>query len=331
VIESSFDPAAIDVSGDITLIVAHRSGRNLKGHRVAMHTDVENELRKICAATLSFLGERKPVRYASDLAFDGDNEYLLVPGGKLLAHRRKPRHGRQPLPQPGQEAPVIEVDPAARVLLAQASSLPELAASDLAKQSLLLYAAVIGNDPEDRIAFLDKWNPYKAGLSGNLVTLFGDRLRRLEGPLLVFERTFDMVVSPNAIAVLDARAFEAIFRDIDAMTERIPAWSDAAIGALPIDDASAERIRILSLRSSRVAGQLRDLYERGAFSSPFKVADLRRELKAQDLDPDRLLTQGRLTLEEDDIPVVLKLLDEKLYKGWRTGTPWDVATRSPRT
>ena len=328
--ESRFDPAGIDVSGDITLIVAHRSGRNLKGNRVAMHTDVETELRKICVATLKFLGERKAVRYSSDLAFDGESQYLLVPGGKLHAHRRKPRHGRQPLPQSGQEAPVIEVDPAARVLLSQASSLPELAASDLAKQSLLLYAAVIGNDPEDRIAFLDKWNPYKAGLSGNLVTLFGDRLRRLDGPLLVFERTFDMVVLPDAIAVLDARAFEAVFRDIDAMAARIPAWSDAAIGALPIDDASAERIRILSLRSSRVAGQLRDLYERGAFSTPFKVMDLRRELKAQDLDPDRLLVQGRLTLEEDEIPVVLKLLDEKLYKGWRTGTPWDVATRSPR-
>ncbi len=300
--KSSFDPAAIDVSGDITLIVAHRSGRNLKGHRVAMHTDVENELRTICAATLSFLGERQAVRYSSDLAFDRDREYLLVPGGKLLAHRRKARHGRQPLPRPGGEAPLIEVDPAARVLVAQASSLPELAASDLTKQSLLLYAAVVGDDPDDRIAFLDRWNPYKAGLSGNFVTLFGDRLRRLEGPLLVFERTFDMIVSSDAIAVLDAKAFEAIFRDIDAMAERIPAWSDAAIGALPIDEASAERLRNLSLRSSRVAGQLRDLYERGAFSSPFKVADLRRELKAQELDPDRLLAGGRLTLNEEDIP-----------------------------
>jgi len=327
----AFDPSAVDVSGAITLVVATRSGgANFKGHRIAMHTDVVTELRAICAATLTAIGERRAVSYADDLAFDADSEYLFVPSDKLVAHRSESRRGRRPA-----DAPVvpqqIEVDAGARRLLVDASSLPELDASELKNQSFVFYAAVVGNEPDHRIAFVDKWNPYKAGLSGQLMTFFGDRLRRIKGPLLVFERAFDMVVTAAVIAVLDPKAFEAVFRDIDAMRERFPVWSDAAVAALPLDDETAERLRAQCSRGGRLATQLRGLYERGVFGLEFTTTALRAEMKRQNLDVNRMIVKGKLVLDDADIPVVLKLIDEKLYTGWLTETPWDVTTRSKRT
>lgn len=107
----------------------------------------------------------------------------------------------------------------------------------------MFYAAVVGNDPNHSVAFVDKWNPYTAALSGKLITSFGDRLRRIEGPLLVFERAFGMVVTDTSIVVLDPKAFEEIFRDIDSMRARFPVWSEAATAAIPFDDATAGRLR----------------------------------------------------------------------------------------
>lgn len=162
----------------------------------------------------------------------------------------------------------------------------------------------------------------------------GDLVRRSasppEGPLLVFERTFDILVTAGAILVLDVKAFEAVFRDIDAMADRIPVWSGAAATSLPLDDHSNEVLRRVASESRRVASQLRGLFERGAFEAKITIGDLRREMKARHFAADRLIVRGQLHLEDDDVPTVLKLIDEKLYQGWRTGTEWDVATRARR-
>jgi hypothetical protein len=195
----------------------------------------------------------------------------------------------------------------------------------------MFYAAVVGDDPDHRVAFVDKWNPYRAGMSGKLLTSFGDRLRRIDEPLLIFERSFDMVVTEDVIAVLDMRAFEDVFRDIDSMVERIPLWSGAAVTALPFNDDTAARFEALSAGGGRFAKQLRGMYERGVFERTITTAKLRAEMAHQKLDADRLIVDGKLALDDEDIPIVLKLIDEKLYEGWLTETPWDVGTRSKRS
>lgn len=326
----AFDPSSLDVSGSVTLVIARRSGAtSFKGHRLAMHIDVAEELRTICAETLAALNERTAIEYTDDAHFDPASQYLVVSSDALVAHRTKPRRGRRP--KGAAAAPQIEVDAGARKVLENASSLPELDATQLRHQAFAFYAAAVGDDPDGRIAFVDKWNPYKAGLSGQLTTFFGDRLRRVEGPLLVFKRSFDMVVTDSAIAVLNPKAFESVFRDIDAMTARFPVWSDAAVASLPLDGATAVRLQELCKKGGRVATQLRGLYERGVLQTEFPAAALRAEMERQDIDADRLLVNDELVLENDDIPVILKLIDEKLYRGWVSDTPWDVGTRSRRS
>lgn len=62
----------------------------------------------------------------------------------------------------------------------------------------------------------------------------------------------------------------------------------------------------------------------------FTAAELREEMKKQGLDAGRLIKRAKLVLDDDSIPEVLKLIDEKLYLGWHSGAGWDVGTRSKR-
>ena len=73
------------------------------------------------------------------------------------------------------------------------------------------------------------------------------------------------------------------------------------------------------------------MYERGVFELTITTRKLRVEMARQKLDADRYIVDGKLALDHDDIPIVLKLIDEKLYQGWLTETPWDVGARSKRS
>lgn len=92
----------------------------------------------------------------------------------------------------------VETDPEVHSVLRRASSLPLLAAPELGRRTFSFYALMVGNDPDRRTAFVTQWNPHRTGLPGKILTAFGDQLRRIGQPLLVFEPLFDMVVTPMA-------------------------------------------------------------------------------------------------------------------------------------
>lgn len=321
-----FDPPEIDTSGDITLVLGQRTA-SVRGHRVRMHNDVSAELRAICEATLDKFADRQPVAYTDDLDIDRENQYLEVPIESMTSHKPESLRGKRvPADTPRQ---MVEVDPASLKVLTEASSHGLLDARQIGKKSFLFYAAVVGDDPHDRVAFVSHWNPYKAALSSRLLTWFGDGLHRVEGPLLAFQTDFDMVITSDTVAVLNPTAFEKVFRDIDAMRDRIPTWSAAVSDALPVDEVTAAVINEACATSARIAKQARGIYERG-IDKKFTPAELCDEMARQGLDVDRMIKNGKLILDRSDVPEVLKLIDEKLYKGWHSGTGWDVGSRSPR-
>lgn len=323
-----FKPTADLARGDITLVLGQRT-TGVKGHRVSMHQDVANEMRVVAGKTIQALQSRTAVAYSDDLSFDEGVQYMLVERETLTTHRPAPRRGRPAANEPP-ERPMVEMDSAAFQAMQNASSLPLITGNELKRKSFVFYAAVIGDDPDDRVSFVRQWNPYKVADTGRIVTLFGDGLRRIEEPILAFERDFDMVVTKGYVAVLRGGPFEKVFRDIDSMKARIPTWSAAAVAALPVDTASATLLQDIATRSARVARQMRGLYERGFLSKKYNVPDLRKQMVEEGLDAGRLLKGSKLVLEEDDVPDVLKLIDERFYKGWHSSTKWDVGTRATR-
>lgn len=157
-----------------------------------------------------------------------------------------------------------------------------------------------------------------------------ESLRHVTEPLLVFERSFDFVVTSTGIATLDKEAFERVFRDITTMQARVPVWTDHVIEALPLSNDSIAAIRQAS-GGARVAQRLRSLFEGGSLSGKKLTVDrLRGEMVSQGLDVDRLINGKKLEVSEADVPILLKLLDETLYKGWLTEVPWEAGSKSRR-
>jgi hypothetical protein len=327
--EPSFEPGFVSTAGDVTLILGKRTTTKFKGFRVKAHSDVREAMRQLAAEMIEHLTARTPVDYSDDLAFDADEQYMLVRRDALVVHRPETRRGKRSTAAPT-EPQIVEMDPAALEVLDTASSADQITRDNLKKQSFPFYAAIIGDDPARRIAFIKERNPYQVAQLGRVLTLFGDGLRRLDEPILAFAKDFDMVVTPGHIAIVRPESFEKLFRDIESLKQRIPVWSGNAVEALPLDAQSADLLRDVAVRSVRVASQLRGLQERGYLAKKYPVARLREKMIEIGLDHERLLQDDKLTLEESDVPVVLKLIDERLYMGWHSDTQWDVGTRARR-
>ena len=43
-----------------------------------------------------------------------------------------------------------------------------------------------------------------------------------------------------------------------------------------------------------------------------------------------MVKRGTLVIEEDDVPTLLKLLDEGLWRGWLTDTRWEAGSKVKR-
>jgi len=314
---------------DATLIVAQRTNR-LKGYRIGMHADVAKALRRAAADTVAAIEVRTAVTFAADIDYDPAVQYLEVPAALLTV--ASPQTGaRSTARSHGELSATVETDPEAHAVIRQGSSLPLLKAGELGRRTFAFYALLVGNRPETRTAFVAQWNPHRLGLSGKILTAFGDQLRRIGQPLLAFESLFHMAVTADGIAVLNKSAFEKVFRDVETMRARVPVWAAHVEAALPLDDASLGCLADVCVKNMRVAAKARSLFESGVLKErTITAAMLAEEMRRQGLDADRMVKQDKLVIEEADVPNLLKLLDEGLWRGWLTETAWEAGSKVKR-
>lgn len=222
----TFKPAEIPVEGqDITFVVARRSSR-LIASRVEVANKVGADLRERISATLDQFAERQPRQFEPDLVVDPSEDFLNVPLASVThVGAQKSEDG---------EVAETELDAELVQVLGDAANLPTIAAADIPKVGFQLYAVAIGNEPGKRVTFVRKSNPRSAVRPGKLITTFGERLKKVEEPVLILDESFDLVVTPEGIAALNQRAFEMLFRDASSMQGRYPAYVAAITASLPI-------------------------------------------------------------------------------------------------
>jgi uncharacterized membrane protein YfbV (UPF0208 family) len=314
----------------LTLVVAQPGSTRLRGFRLALDKNVAAALREACGTTVREISVRSEVTYAADVSYDVATQYLAVPAALLATPEPLPAGTDARQPAGHRDATTVETDPEARAILNAGSSLELLGATELRKRAFRFYAAIVGNDPNNRTSFVSRWNPYRASFAGRILTVYGEQLHRVTQPLLVFEPTFDMIVTSEGIAVLDKDAFEQIFRDITTMRNRVPVWTKQVVESLPLTEESAEMIRQASGKA-RVAQRLRALFEGGTLAGrKLSVSQLRDEMTNQGLAVERMIQGQQLVLTEDDVPTILKLLDEGYWKGWLTDVAWEAGSKSKR-
>lgn len=255
--------------------------------------DVVEELREACRETVTWLQQLHVVDYSADALVE-TGEYMAVP---LRV--------------------VQEEDSTVLDLLRRAAALDRLDAAEIPTR-LWFYAAVIGDDPDERVAFVRKTDPHKVARPGKILTTLGDVLSRIDDPVFVLEHRFDLVVLERGLAVINPVAFETLFRGAPGLVRRIPEWARAITDHLPVADGGAERLVEACVRDSRLARRLRAIHEQGHLSS-VSIGDLRQEMREQDLDEEELISDGELVIDERDPGTLLRLLNEDLFVGGLSG------------
>lgn len=299
-----FDPDAVATSGNVTLVVARRSGKKLVGNRVSLHQDVAAELRKRCNATLSTFKARTPMTFDPDVNFLEKDRYLVA------------------------GAALVDVDASVKALLDDVASLPLLDPSELPKQGFQFYAVLVG-PAEERNGFIRKYNPRQVARGGKFWTVFGDSLRKLDEPLFVFDALFDMVLVKDGIAALNLPAFTQIFRDLTVMTGRLPVYVDHIAQYLPLANDGSVRLLAKCAQNSRVASRARSIFEKGHLKN-VSIAQVRAEIKKQKLDESKLIKGNKLVFDDADPYTLLKLLNEDLFVGGLSSIPYEAGSKSTR-
>ncbi len=302
--KSTFDPNAIDVAENLTLVVAERKGKRLRGYRVALHKDVARELRKMCKRTLSVFQDRTPRAFDPDGLIEQD-EYLTAADA------------------------VVDTDTSVKKLLAGAHSLAFLDATKLPTKGFQFYAVLVGANTEGRVGFIRVYNPTRVAKPGRFWAIFGEDLRKLEEPVFVFDALFEIVVTNKGIAALNQGSFERIFRDLSVMTGRLPDYVEHITEKLPMADDGGVRFLAKCVQNSRVANRARAIFERGHLSN-VSIDMIRKEIKKQNLDEKKLIKNGKLVFDDADPYTLLKLLNEDLFIGGLSRTPYAADRKSAR-
>lgn len=208
------------------------------------------------------------------------------------------------------------------------SSLPLIAADELRKRTLALYALLIGDDPDSRAIFVRKGNPVSLAGKG-VVAVFDDALTRVTRPILAFDSTFDVVLLGSSVWILNQKNFEALFKESEAVLARTSEWVDQLSQVLPIADDGKEwlatRLRQNSVMRRKVHSILRSPY-----FQKLTPDVLRSGMVAHGLSPEILMKDGSLIFNKVTEKDLLLFLNEDLWTGDFSGDQYAAARKARR-
>ncbi|ROS22956.1 hypothetical protein EDF34_3129 [Cellulomonas sp. PhB150] len=155
-----------------------------------------------------------------------------------------------------------------------------------------------------------------------MLTVYRDVLREIDGPVFGFDETIDLVVHGEELFILSQVAFAAIFRDNQSLAARAPQWVADIRSCVTITDEGVSRLVVRALRDTRLLGRLEAIVHRGHLTSVTPQA-LRSAMIGYGLPADDLVdASGALVLDDADIPVMLQFLNEDLFVGGLSNTPF---------
>lgn len=272
--------------------------------KIDMSKDVEAHVRGVCGAALDAVFERQAVVHTADAEL-GDEEVFLIDDAHELAEL----------------AHFYD-------LAQRSATLPAKDLTDIPQAKVKLYGVAAGNDSE-RLTFVKKSNPVKVPKDHKFWAILGRRrLDELDEPLFVIDERFDIVIDEDSAAVLDQTQFERLVRDSPVMQAHIQQWVDTISDALPLAPDAEAALREAAARDSRLWRKLRAIRQRGHLAT-VTISQVRKYAKSMGLDASKLIVNGQLHFGADDRFVILKLLNEDLYRGELTGAPFEAQRKGP--
>jgi len=181
-------------------VLLRRSGASLRGFKVEVADEAADAItRASVTATVERLGALAEERLRTSISIDtGCGQYLAVPDEHLqrspFARRSSAETSSQGSASVTSGAPsgviAIEADPQVRGTTRDAPGSRCCPAPSLRRFPFQFYAAVVGSDPRNRVAFVRKKNPASVVKPGHLLFAYGDRLTRVTEPTVASRRSF---------------------------------------------------------------------------------------------------------------------------------------------
>lgn len=309
--DSYLEWADIRLAPDPELIVGWRPRRSrLDAAAIELSEEVADELLERCGTALDDLAGLTGRPYEGYPDIEPAEEYLMVPARDL------------PRSRPSKEEPDDEISALSDLeRLVATAGLPPLSRNDLRKGTYLFYAVICTDQASgQRIGFVRQINPYQVAKTGKLMALLGhEGLERLEEPLFVFDGAFDLVVTPERIAVLRMEAFNRMFADLNTLVAAAPA--NAKLVADSVSRMTPEAVQALGDAASErpsIARRLQRLVRTGAVPAvtPDKIAKAMRKHR---LDPADIVINGEIRFVAENAPVFLDLVEQLYYETDFTG------------
>jgi hypothetical protein len=311
--DGGMDWSALALARGAELIVGWRPRRaRLDAAAIELSREVADEMQSMCRGTLDQLSGliRRP--YGGSPYIEPGEEYLAVPVTELPSTAATQVHG-------------AEDDEAAGLSdlqrLVMIPGLAPLSRSDLREGRYLFYAVICTDQGTgQRIGFARQTDPHRVARAGGLLTLFGQEgLRRLEDPVFIFEAGFDLVISPDEVAVLRLEAFNRMFADLSALSLAAPANARKVADMVgQVAPAAVEALTHAAASRPSIARRLQRLARVGAVP-PVTPEDLSRAMLKHELDPAHLVTGNEIAFPQDQAAMFLDLIEQLYYETDFTG------------
>ncbi|MEX0985141.1 MAG: hypothetical protein WD096_08835 [Actinomycetota bacterium] len=283
-------------------MIAWRVGAHLEAAMVPVADEVVDELRASCRRTVDQLASSEVQGYDPD---------ALVERGSWMAVPSR----------------IVDEDgsPVADIVR-RASGLDRIDAREIPNR-LLFYAVAVGDSPGERAGFIRKADPHKSSKPGRLLAALGEVLARIQEPVFLLDDRFDLVLVPEGVMVLNQVAFDLLFREAPELALRAPRWIEGIAQHLPFGDGAVDQLVQACEADTRLARRLRSIYERGHLES-VSLDRVRKEVERQGLEVREFIRDGSLIA--DDPRGLLYLLNEDLFVGGLSDTPYQVDRKSAR-
>lgn len=282
-------PSNINTSQrDATLVVAWRSGKIAACRVVRTDREIITGLLEHAEKILQIVRNREGRAYDPDDAHSDDNGYLSASQEELL-------------------------DTALLAQIKRGDDLPPITLDELGTKRLALYALLVGDNADTRLVFIRKGSPVSL-TTRSLVGIFDQRLERVTNPILSFDSTFDLILYGNDAWIFNQANFEGLFKESAAVLAKTAQWVDELSQFLPIagggKDYLANRLRRNSLMRRKVHSITTSSY------LPMLTPEiLAKKMAEHNLDPEKLLIDGKLVFTSETETDMLLLLNEDLWAG----------------
>jgi hypothetical protein len=161
---------------------------------------------------------------------------------------------------------------------------------------------------------------YQAGASTRakerqiLVSVLGQTVTKLEDPVLILEDNVDLIVDGDELAVMRIDAFAQMVTDVDLVALAVPALVTTLTSAdLKFSDESVAAIESVCSRRRSQARRLQRLLQKPYYAA-LTAAQIRHSLVQCGLDPSSIVKSGKIVAGEDDVPRLLDVLEDRLYR-----------------